>query len=190
MEGEHGLRIRFDGRAGVGQRAFVVDETPAGESAYRAVFWFDPNGVTMKARDSFVLFEGLVRNSGTVGPRQVPAFRLHLRKAPPRTSGPRLVGELFGEDRTRRTTAGIGLAPSGARRVEVQWRAASAPGATDGLLRVSVLGADGRSVSAGGVDNAAHRLLTVRLGAVGEVDAGSRGTFYLDGFESYRTFAP
>ena len=185
LQGDEGLRIRFDGRRGAGQRAFVVDETPAGETAYRAVFWFDPNGVTMKGGDSLVLFEGLVRN-GAAGPQQVPAFRLHLRRAP-RNAGPRLVGELFADDRSRTVTAGLPLAARGPRRVQVEWRAASAPGARDGLLRIALLGTDGRKVAASGAANASHRLLTVRLGVVGEVDAGSFGTLFVDGFESYRT---
>ena len=188
IEGEHGLRVRFDGRLGAGQRAFVVDDSPAGEAAYRAVFWLDPHGMTMKAGDSLVLFEGLVRNAGT-GPRQVPAFRLHLRRAP-RNAGPRLVGELFAEDRRRTATAGIPLPATGPRRLQVQGRAASAPGATDGTLRVSVLGSGGRTVTATGAGNAAHRLVGVRLGVVGELDPGSFGTLFLDGFESYRTFQP
>jgi hypothetical protein len=186
MEGESGLRVAVDGGAGPGQRAFLVDDSPAGEPTYRAVFWLDVNGLAMAPGDSFVLFEGMVPNGGA-GPRQVPAFRLHLRKAA--RPAPRLVGELFAADRASAFAPAVPVPARGARRIQVEWRAATG-GAREGLLRVTLLGSRPRRVTAPAVDNTGHRLQSVRLGAVADVDAGSRGAFYLDGFESYRTLAP
>ena len=188
IEGGEGLRITVDGRLGAGQRAFLVDETPAGESTYRAVFWFDANGLTLAAGDSLLLFEGLVGNTSSVGLPRIPGFRLYLRK-PPRGMALRLAAELIAEDRTRTFTPGVGVPLRGRRRIQVEWQAASAPGAQDGLLRLSLLGARAHTATAPAVANAAHRLVTVRLGA-DEVDAGTFGSFFLDGFEPYRALAP
>jgi hypothetical protein len=189
IEGERGLRVALDGRAGAGQQAFLVDETPAGETRYRAVFWLDPRELTMAGGNSFVLFDGIVRNVWPKGPAQVPAFRVHLRK-PSRAAGFRIVGDVFAENRSRSSTPALEIAAAGPQRVQVEWRAASGAGASDGLLRLTLLGTGSRSATATGVANAAYRLLTVRLGAVGEVDSGTRGAFFLDGFESHRTLAP
>ena len=186
VEGDHGLRVTIDGRLGAKQRAYLVDDEPAAEATYRAAFWLDARRLQMAADDSFVLFEAVVRNPGP-GPRLRPAFRLVLRKGW-RLAAPRLLGEVFAADGTRRETATVAVpARRGPHRVQVEWRAAE--GGADGLLRVALLGERPVSVEAPAVANAGHRLVSVRLGAVNGIDAGTRGSFDLDGFASFRTFA-
>jgi hypothetical protein len=184
----HGLRVTVDGRSGPDQRAFVIDATPAGEVAYRALFWLDPRRLTLGPGNSFVLFEGLARDASGTGPAR-PAFRVHLRKGK-RFAPPTLVGELFAADRSSTTSQVIPLPGSRApHRLRVEWRAATA-GAADGLLRLSLLGEKPASATAPPVANAGHRLQSIRLGAIAGVDAGTFGSFDLDGFESYRTLEP
>jgi hypothetical protein len=188
IEGERGLRVTVDGRLGPGQRAFLVDESPAAERSYRASFWFDPNGLVMAPGESLVLFEGVVPNVAA-GPQRTAGFRLHLRK-PLRLVAPRLVGEVVGADRVPRFTPAVAIPLRGPQRVQVEWRAASAPGVDDGLLRLSLSSGRARTVSVAGVANAGHRLLTVRLGAVSEAARGTFGSFFVDGFESSRIVDP
>lgn len=188
IEGERGLRVTVDGRLGAGQRAFLVDESPLAERSYRATFWFDPNGLVMAPGESLVLFEGVVPNTAA-GPQRIPGFRLHLRK-PLRLAAPRLVGEVVGADRVSRFTPAVAIPLRGPQRVQVDWRAASAPDVDDGLLRLSLLSGRARAVSVAGVANAGHRLLLVRLGVVGGAAPGTFGSFFLDGFESSRIGDP
>lgn len=187
LEGGEGLRVAVDGRLGGNQRAFLVDDSPAGETTYRAVFWLDARRLQMAGGDAFVLFEGVVRSGGP-GPRLVPAFRLVVRKGW-RFAAPRLLGEAFAADRSRRETATIPLpARRGPHRVQVEWRAAAGEAAA-GLLRVTLLGDRPQTVAPPPLANAGQRLVSVRLGAVGGIDPGTQGSFDLDGFASFRDLA-
>ncbi len=68
--------------------------------------------------------------------------------------------------------------------IELQWQAATAPGANNGAIAFWVDGVQRGSV--GGLDNDTRRIELVRLGAASGVDAGTTGTYYLDVFESRR----
>ena len=75
----------------------------------------------------------------------------------------------------------IGDAP---HLIELDWRAASVSGANDGSLTFWI---DGVQVSSSsGIDNDTRRIDSVQIGAVAEVDAGTRGIYYFDAFESRR----
>ena len=189
IEGDQGLRVTVDGRLGVRQQAFLVDGTPDDERTYRAVFWLDASRLKMAGGDSFVLFEGLVRGAGGAGPRLVPAFRLVVRKGS-RFAAPRLLGEAVGTDGSRRETRTIPLpARRGPHRIQVEWQAAAGDPPGGGLLRLSLLGDRPAAVVAPPVASAGQRLVNVRLGAVRGVDAGTHGSFDLDGFASFRELA-
>lgn len=68
--------------------------------------------------------------------------------------------------------------------MEVDWRAASAPGANDGGLTLWV--DDVQIVDLSGIDNDTRRIGRARLGAVAGVDNGTRSTYFFDEFESRR----
>lgn len=68
--------------------------------------------------------------------------------------------------------------------IELDWRAASGVGANDGSLTMWI---DGNPVAnLTGVDNDLRNLDLVCLGAVYGIDAGTRGAYFLDAFESRR----
>lgn len=68
--------------------------------------------------------------------------------------------------------------------IEFDWRAASIAGANDGTLAFWIDEVQAASLS--GIDNDTRRIDTIQLGAVAEIDAGTRGTYYFDAFESRR----
>jgi hypothetical protein len=74
--------------------------------------------------------------------------------------------------------------PIGWRSIEVDWRAASAPGANDGGLDLWLDGHLQPALTA--IDNDEGRVAGARWGAVSGLDASTTGTFFLDEFESRR----
>jgi hypothetical protein len=71
-----------------------------------------------------------------------------------------------------------------ANLIEIEWRAASADGANDGFTTLWINGV--RQVDLTGLDNDSRRVDSIRIGAVGGIDSGTRGTIFFDEFESYR----
>jgi hypothetical protein len=66
----------------------------------------------------------------------------------------------------------------------LDWQAATAAGANNGSLTFWI---DGNPVTGlTGVSNDTRRVERVRLGPVSGLDTGTRGTYYLDAFESRR----
>jgi hypothetical protein len=72
----------------------------------------------------------------------------------------------------------------GPHPVEIDWRSATAVGANNGGLNLWIDGAQKADLTA--VDNDTWRIDRIRLGAVNGIDAGTRGTYYFDAFESRR----
>jgi PKD repeat protein len=151
---------------------YAQDNHPSAEAHYRARFYFDPNSLPMANGNGQYLFAGY---SGSMA----DVFSVHLLY-----SG--------GQYRTRASLTSDGggyyFTPSvplsdGPHFIEVEWQAASAPGASDGY---ATLWLDGVQVATRtGVDNDGLRLEQVRLGPTG-VDTGTRGTTFFDEFESHR----
>lgn len=68
--------------------------------------------------------------------------------------------------------------------LELDWRAASIVGGTDGSLAFWIDG--GQAANLTGLANGTRRIDLIQLGAVAEIDSGTRGTYYFDAFESRR----
>jgi len=68
--------------------------------------------------------------------------------------------------------------------IEVDWRAATAPGANDGGLTFWLDGTQRGNLI--GLDNDTWRIDHVRLGVISGVDTGTSGTHYFDAFVSRR----
>jgi hypothetical protein len=84
-----------------------------------------------------------------------------------------------------RTTAWRSVSDS-PHTLAFSWRAAA--GAPDGSLALAVDGSEVARID--GLNNVGLRMDFVRLGAVGGLDAGTLGSMYFDGFESWRTPIP
>ena len=68
--------------------------------------------------------------------------------------------------------------------IHIDWRAATSAGANNGEFSLWVDGTRQSLVS--GIDNDTRKIDQARLGAVGEIDSGTRGIYYFDAFESQR----
>jgi hypothetical protein len=68
--------------------------------------------------------------------------------------------------------------------IELDWRAATAPGANDGGLTLWIDGVERQALT--GIDNDTRRIDRVLLGALAGIDTGTRGTYFFDAFESRR----
>ena len=71
--------------------------------------------------------------------------------------------------------------------IEIEWWAASGPGAEDGGLKLWVDGEQQAEIT--GVDNDTHLIESARLGAMSGIEASTYGSEYFDAFESYRSSA-
>ena len=150
---------------------YVTDDTPAAEPRYRARFYYNPNGIAMAAGDLFYVFQGL-NSGGTV-----------VVRLPVRLNGTQyqVRGAVRTDGGTYTSTVWIPI--TGWSAIELDWQAASAPGANDGHLTMWVNGVQQATLT--GIDNDTMRVDSGRLGA-NNVATGTRGTIFFDDFVSHR----
>ena len=72
-----------------------------------------------------------------------------------------------------------------AHKIEIEWQAASAPGANDGVLTLWLDGSQVGTVTT--LDNDTRRVNAGQMGPVAGIDTGTRGTEYFDAFVSRRS---
>jgi hypothetical protein len=152
---------------------YITVNTPNAEPRYRARFYFDPNSIVMADRDSHYLLYGY---TGTA-----PVLRIELRSF---KGNYQLRASARNDSNGWASSAWTNIADA-PHFIELDWRAASIAGANDGSLDVWVDGIQGIP-SVVGIDNDTRRIDTIQIGAVAEIDAGTRGTYYFDAFESRR----
>jgi hypothetical protein len=68
--------------------------------------------------------------------------------------------------------------------IELDWRAATGAGLNNGGLTLWIDEVQRGNIT--GANNDTRRIDRVRLGAVSEIDSGTRGAYYFDAFESRR----
>ena len=167
-----GLQVRLGGTA----PQFVQDDSPIAETRYRARFYVRLERLRMDAADELELFRA-------VSPTAQVKVRLLLAPG----AGPHTLrmAAVLDDGSVVQTPAGSEAAlPLGWHSVEIDWQAASAPGAHDGRLDLWVDGQPQPSLQ--GLDTDEARIGMVRWGAVSGLDAGTSGTFALDAFISRR----
>jgi chitodextrinase len=152
---------------------YMTDNTPNAEPRYRARFYFDPNSIVMADRDSHYLLYGYTGTTTQVLRIEFRNFKgIYQLRVASRNDGNGWASSAW---------VNISDTP---HFIELDWRAASIAGANDGSLDVWVDGVQIPSVV--GIDNDTRRIDTIQIGAVAEIDAGTRGTYYFDAFESRR----
>jgi len=72
----------------------------------------------------------------------------------------------------------------GLHYIEFDWQGSSGEGMNDGWLTLWIDGVERSKLV--GLDNDTRQIDRVRLGAVANIDSGTRGTYYFDGFQSTR----
>lgn len=170
--GAFGMQVQVSGAV----PAYVEDDSPGTEHRYRARFYVNANALTLASGDELELFSGYA----TGGTRQLAV----------------LLGRSGAQNRLRlairRDDGGFEETPPGSEialprewhAVEIDWKAATSPSASDGGLAVWL---DGQSRSGlTGIDNDQAQVGFVRWGAVADVDATTTGSVRLDEFDSRR----
>ena len=153
----------------------VIDESPAQETRYRARFYFDPNSIPMVIGDAHLIFVGF-----SVG-GTVQHLQLEVRY---QSTGYEVRALLMNDSKTLISTSWFPLSDT-PHALEFDWRASSAAGANNGGLTFWIDAVQQADLT--GVDNDTRRIDQVRLGAVGGLDNGTRGSYFFDTFESRRS---
>lgn len=152
---------------------YIQDDLPNAETRYRARFYFDPNSITMSNGNAHYLFYGYSGTSTVV-------VRVEFRRS---SSTYQLRASLVDDSTTWAYTNWFTISDA-PHFVELDWRASSAVGANNGSLTFWIDGTQRSNLT--GIDNDTRRLDRSRLGAVAGIDTGTRGSEYLDAFESRR----
>lgn len=168
LAGNFGLEARIDDN----NRIYVIDESPNGETRYRARFAYDPNSLSMDRGDSHLLFVGWSGDRTQVLRITVIylADSYQIRAGLMADNGAWLYTER-------------GVISDAPHAIEVEWKAASSPVEHDGFLRLWIDGTELGGVS--GVNNDTGVMDQVHLGALTGIDHTTRGTEFFDAFESY-----
>ena len=138
---------------------YVTDDGPTAEPRYRARFYFDPNSIPMASGDAHYIFKGFMGASTEV-------LRVEFRQS----AGTYQIRASLLDDGTTFINSSFFTISDAPHFVEVDWRAATAPGANNGGLTLWIDGiqqadlsrsgqrylAD-RSCSAGSTDRDRHR---------------------------------
>jgi hypothetical protein len=170
LAGNYGLQAVINDNNSI----YVTDETPDAETHYRARFYFDPNSIAMAKNDEHVIFDGAAASGSG-------AFDLELRSTGKKYQFRIAVFKDGGTITTGGWVTNIADVP---HVVEVEWRAATSAGTNDGYLTLWLDGVQTSTVT--GIDNDTRRVDRIHLGAVSGIDAGTRGSYYFDAFESRR----
>lgn len=168
-----GLEVGFSGDTG---NAYVQDDSPLLETVYYAGFWFDPHTVSMGTGTSHQIFRAVDASNGAVMTITLgfDGSDYELAVGAQRDNG------------TWQATTGI-LLSDAPHHLALNWAAASAPGANDGVLQFwldNVLRAEFVAL-----DTDTKQVNSVRLGAVAGVDTSTLGSIYFDQFVSTRVLA-
>jgi cysteine-rich repeat protein len=151
----------------------VRDDLPNAEARYHARFYFDPNGLTMAHGNAHYLFYGYQSASPAV-------LRVELR----RYNNAYQVRAALLNDSTTWFASNYVTIRDRPYVIEVDWQAATAPGANNGRLDLWVNEVEVANLT--GIDNDTRRIDRVRLGPVAGLDSGTRGSYFFDAFESRR----
>ena len=157
---------------------YLTDQRPVAEPRYRARFYFDPNAILMTNGNAHFLFYGYQGTTSVVLRIEFRRFNdtyqlraAALNDAPPTGAA------------TWRTTSYV-IISDAPHYLELDWQAATAPGANNGSLTFWIDGVQRPSLT--GLDNDTRRIDIARLGPIGGLDTGTRGSYYFDAFESRR----
>ena len=169
LVGSKGMQALIDDATAI----YVTDDTPNAELRYRARFYFDPNSIIMASGDTHYIFKGFVGASTDV-------LRLEFRQS----AGIYQIRASVADDGSAFISSSFFTISDAPHFIEVDWRAATAPGANNGGLTLWIDGVQQADLT--GMDNDTWRVDRARLGALSGIDVGTSGTYYFDAFESRR----
>jgi hypothetical protein len=151
---------------------YVRDTTPVAEPRYRARFYFDPNNIAMNTNAAHWI---MAARNATAEVARVE-FRSDGTNYQIRTNARTNSGAY---------TNSAWYTISDARHaIEIDWKAASTPTATNGSLSLWIDGVLRQTLT--NLANGTLRVEEARLGPLGGLDSGTGGTEYFDAFVSSR----
>lgn len=197
VDGNQGLELLMDGGT---DQAYVQDDTPNGETTYRASFWLkrddlfmDNCGGTCSTR--YVTFLARQQNPGA------SVFRIIMaRLAQDGQFGARYVAR-FGARNDNGTFLFVGsvlfTGSIDQRHITLEWQAGD-PFTNNGIVRLLQSPNGGTPQLVGertDIQNGTMSVDFVRMGAVSGLtdqatDSNSTGSMFFDSFESFRTLLP
>ena len=151
---------------------FVNTDSPNAEPRYRARFYFDPNSILMANNDAHIIFKGFAGASTEV-------LKVEFHK-----SAGYEIRVSIADDASTFINSNFFTISDAPHVIEIDWRAATAPGANNGGLTLWIDNV--QQVDLTGVDNDTRRVDSAKLGALSGIDTGTRGTYFFDAFESRR----
>jgi hypothetical protein len=155
---------------------YVTKNLASAEPRFRARLAFDPNSIVMADGNAHYLAIGYDAVSTT----PLAVFNLDFRFF----SGAYQIRLRQQDDsQATRSTNWVNISDA-PHTIELEWWVATSVGANNGGLTLWIDGIQQGSLS--GIDNDTRRIERLRLGAASSIDAGTQGTYYVDGFESYR----
>jgi hypothetical protein len=169
IAGSQGLRVVLDDN----NRIYVSDARPAAERRLRVRFHVDPNSVAMGENESVVLFSGNSQGNARL-------VQVELRRA----SGQYWLRAAVLADTNSFVNSDYVAVSNEAHAVEFDWRASDNSTSVNGGLTLWIDGEQKFDVN--GIDNNWRPVERVRLGAVFGIKSGTRGTLFLDSYESRR----
>lgn len=173
MKGAYGVQAAINDNNAI----YMTDNTPNAEPRYRARFYFDPNSIVMADRDSHYLLYGYDSTA-------IPILRLEFRYS----KGNYQLRAAARNDSNGWANSGWVNITDSPHSIELDWQAATLAGANNGSLSLWVDGGNSGvpNASVSGIDNDTRRIDSIQVGAVAEIDSGTRGIYYFDAFESRR----
>jgi len=209
LEGSYGLSVNIDGTDNLGD-AYVVSDHPANETLYRFKFLLNPGTFQMDvgAAPYRYLLMGDGFSAGGTPPHFLFVWLMETSSGLWRLqANARLDAGGFQEwdlalPLCDQAGGAIDCSTIGPIPIQVEWAAATSPGANNGYIKV------GRSWDGGvtftnyidvtGMDNDEYDIDAAWFGAIFMANAthnnpsgaNGAGSFYFDGFESYRSTAP
>ena len=204
IEGNFGLEVLM--QAGTINPTYVRDNTPNGEATYRVQFWLDRSGIFMDNAGGlatrFVGFRAADENFNNGGGSPVTVFRgIFGRLAVDQPAGVARYTWRLGcrkDNGSFQYIGGLVMPDPGRKGSTREGKAASAPGANDGICRLYQGNSKYVANLAGertNLDNDLHRIDFVQMGAISGFtdnpnDPVTNGPLYYDSFESYRATLP
>lgn len=164
LQGNYGLQAAFTNKTNM----FVRNDSPTGETRYRARFYFNPNSISMATGDNITLFQGLDAG-GTI------VFSIQFNRS---STGYQLRARSYDSGLAAFVSTPYFTITNAVHTVEVDW-------GNDGHFTFWIDGAQQANLT--GINNSVYRIETVRLGAPTMAITGTSGTFYIDTFESRRS---
>jgi RHS repeat-associated protein len=168
IEGGYSLQAMADGES-----MYVQDDSPQGDTSYDARFYFDINSIVVFPGEYFTVLQGKNANGNL-------SFQVRIRA----TNHGYEIGVVNFNDAHQEVESSWTPIFSEVHAIELEWQAASAPGANNGHASLWVDDVD--LIDANDVDNDTAQVDNVELGFIPSINYGLYGTIYFDGFVSQR----